>query len=107
MASRDNDSPSDPYVKVVLGDAIFDDRENFEYDLTDIDLYKSCDFEQVFPGCPVMKIQMWDYDMLFGDDLIGETEIDLEDRYFSPDYNAWPKKPIEYRQLYHPSSSVS
>ena len=50
---------------------------------------------------------MWDHDLLFGDDLIGTTEIDLEDRYFSPDYNGIPKKPIEYRQLYHPSSQVS
>jgi Ca2+-dependent lipid-binding protein len=55
----------------------------------------------------MMTIQMWDYDMLFGDDLIGETQIDLEDRYFSPDYNAFPTKPIEYRQIYHPSSAVS
>ena len=43
--------------------------------------------------------------MLFGDDLIGETVIDLEDRYFSSDWNAMPTKPIEYRKLYHPSSN--
>jgi hypothetical protein len=42
--------------------------------------------------------------MLFGDDLIGETLIDLEDRYFSSDWNAMPMKPIEYRNLYHPCS---
>jgi hypothetical protein len=38
---------------------------------------------------------MWDYDLLFGDDLIGETVVDLEDRYFSPDWNAFDEKPIE------------
>ena len=52
-----------------------------------------------------MKVAVWDYDLLFGDDLIGETIIDLEDRYFSADWNAMPMKPIEYRKLYHPSSA--
>ena len=50
---------------------------------------------------------MWDYDLLFGDDLIGFTDIDLEDRYFSPDYNAWPSKPVETRDLKHPSTEMS
>jgi hypothetical protein len=31
---------------------------------------------------------MWDYDLLFGDDMIGETVIDLEDRYFSADWQS-------------------
>jgi len=38
-----------------------------------------------------------DFDDLFGDDLIGETVIDLEDRYFSSEWQSIKNKPIEYR----------
>jgi len=48
-----------------------------------------------------------DYNDLFGDDFIGETHIDLEDRFFSPEWQSIKEKPIEYRDLYHPSSSIS
>ena len=51
----------------------------------------------MFPGCPQLKIEAWDYDLLFGDDLIGETVVDLEDRYFSSDYRSVTQKPIEHR----------
>jgi hypothetical protein len=44
---------------------------------------------------------------LFGDDLIGTTCVDLEDRYFMPEWRALKDKPIEYRQIFHPSSAVS
>ena len=44
LAARDSDSPSDPYVKVVLGDEVFDDRENYIEDEPNPKIYKSCDF---------------------------------------------------------------
>jgi len=31
-------------------------------------------------------IEAMDYDELFGDELIGKTSVDLEDRYFSPEW---------------------
>jgi len=58
----------------------------------------------VFPGCPLLKVEMWDYDMLFGDDLIGETIVDLEDRYFNSDFRSLLNKPIEHRRLSHYST---
>ena len=71
------------------------------------DFYKAYDFEAVFPGCPPLIIDAIDYDDIFGDDLIGTTSIDLEDRFFSIEWQSIKNKPIEFRQLYHPSSSVS
>lgn len=52
-------------------------------------------------------IKIRDYDDIFGDEDIGTTVIDLEDRFFSPEWQSIKQKPIEYRQLYHPSSSIS
>ena len=45
--------------------------------------------------------------MLFGDDLIGRTIIDLDDRWFCPDWKSIEYKPIEHRELYHPSTALS
>ena len=39
--------------------------------------------EAVFPMDSLLRIQIMDYDVLSSDDLIGETFIDLENRYFS------------------------
>ena len=52
-------------------------------------------------------IEAYDYDMLFGDDLIGRTEIDLDDRYYSSEWRAIHNKPIEFRELYHESTQIS
>jgi len=40
-----------------------------------------------------------DYDDFFGDDLIGYTYIDLDDRFYSQNWGAMEDKPIEYRDL--------
>ena len=52
-------------------------------------------------------IEAYDYDMMFGDDLIGRTEIDLDDRYYSSEWRAIHNKPIEFRDLYHESTQIS
>jgi hypothetical protein len=90
-----------------LGDKEFNDRANYKSDEPNPDFYIKTDFEAVFPGCPQLKVIVMDYDLIFGDDLIGESILDLEDRYFSADWNSVPNKPIEYRELYHPSSAVN
>jgi len=55
----------------------------------------------------MLEIRAMDHDMLFGDELIGNTLVDLEDRYFLPDWCAIKDKPIEYRPIHHPSSAVA
>jgi hypothetical protein len=41
------------------------------------------EFTVDFPGAPMIEIIANDYDDFFGDELIGKTFLDLDDRYFS------------------------
>jgi len=52
LAQRDNDSPSDPYVVLRLGNKVFNDRDNYIPDEPNPKICKKIDFEAVFPGCP-------------------------------------------------------
>jgi len=64
------------------------------------------EIEAVLPGASQLKIQVYDHDDIFADELIGTTKIDLEDRFFS---NKWQKlmdKPIETRTLFHKSTKL-
>lgn len=54
----------------------------------------------------MLHIKMMDYDMVFGDEEIGETYVDLEDRYFSPEWRSVKDMPVEYRRLYTNSSKA-
>jgi hypothetical protein len=49
-----------------------------------------------------LKIEVWDQDPFFKDDLIGYTKIDIEDRYFDSKWRELKDKPVERRILYHP-----
>lgn len=44
LAARDNDSPSDPFVRVILGDIVRCDRENWQEDEPSPDIYKMFEF---------------------------------------------------------------
>ena len=107
LASRDVGGFSDPYLKLAIGDEVYNERDNYVLDEPNPDFCKHFDFSGNFPGCPPLKIDVMDYDDLFGDYLIGSTTVDLEDRYFLAEWRAIQDKPVEFRQIYHPSSAVS
>ena len=107
LASRDNGSFSDPYLIMNVGNKTYNERSIYLQDEPNPYFGKHYDFEAVFPGCPPLVIDVMDYDDIFGDDSIGKTSIDLEDRFITAQWQSFKNKPIEYRQLYHPSSSVS
>jgi hypothetical protein len=86
LSSRDNGSASDPYLYIKLNRKIVNERNNYQLDEPNPKFHKKYDFEGTFPGCSPLEIAVWDYDDIFGDDLIGKTFIDLEDRYFSLDW---------------------
>jgi len=52
-------------------------------------------------------VEVWDHDDIVSDDFIGETIIDLENRYYSKIWRALDNYPIETRTLKHPDSKLS
>ena len=53
----------------------------------------------ILPGDTTLKIEVWDQDPIFPDELIGYTKIDLEDRFFNDKWLEMKDKPIERRTL--------
>ena len=41
------------------------------------------EFEPTLPFDNMLTVQVFDWDMMSGDDLIGQTEIDIENRFYS------------------------
>ena len=107
LASRDVGGFSDPYVLVKSGSKVFGSRDEYQTDQINLPVFKSYELTALFPGAEPLVIEVWDYDELFGDDLVGSTEIDLDDRWFSDDWRRLRQKPIEKRELNHPTSSLS
>jgi hypothetical protein len=107
FASHDLGSQSDPYLTIQCGENIFNERENYQTDQLCPKFNKLYSFSVNFPGPPDIVITAYDYDTLFGDDLIGKTVIDLDDRFYSVDWQALEQKPIESRQLKHPNCNLS
>ncbi|CAM9992524.1 unnamed protein product [Ectocarpus sp. 6 AP-2014] len=114
---------SDPYLKVKLGKEVFSDVDNYIDDVTDADLYRCVELNCELPGASQLQIDVMDYDDIGGDELIGRTVIDLEDRWFdqrwqdmgmehraedlnTPDKMRWQVKPLENRSLYVPTSNA-
>jgi len=106
MQSRDNGSDSDTYLILKCNGKIFNERDIYQLDEPSPKFYKMYEFEGQFPGSSPITIGCWDYDAIFGDELVGECIMDLEDRYFTLDWMGLKEKPVEYRSLYHPSSKM-
>jgi Ca2+-dependent lipid-binding protein len=106
LASRDEKSLSDPYVIIKLGDKTVGDPKAYQTDKTNCGFFDIYELETTLPGTSLLKIQVWDHDDCFSDDLIGTTKIDLEDRFFSNKWSKLVDKPIETRTLYHKSTKV-
>lgn len=55
--------------------------------------------KHTLPGASILKIGLKDYDPGLTDDFIGETEIDIERRFFDDRWSNLPHYPIETRFL--------
>ena len=108
LAKRDTFSESDPYIKILLGNKEFvNEKKKYFKNCKNCKWYKYYDLLVELPGSSKLIIQVMDHDSLFSDDLIGQTSIDIEDRYFDNRWKSLINKPIEIRQLYHPDYEMS
>jgi hypothetical protein len=106
LAQRDTDSLSDPYVLIKLGKKTAGDPQSYKTDKEKCSFFECYELETTLPGPSMLKIELWDHDDFFSDELIGRTTIDLEDRFFSNKWRRIPNKPIETRTLFHKSTSL-
>lgn len=97
-------SENDTYMKVSFGTMKYrsrsiDDRNHPKY-------FNVFRFDSKFPGPAILKIEFWDNDVGKPDELIGETSIDVEARFFDPVWRSYREKPIEKRSIINPSSDI-
>uniref|UniRef100_A0A7N8XFA5 Fer-1 like family member 6 n=1 Tax=Mastacembelus armatus TaxID=205130 RepID=A0A7N8XFA5_9TELE len=79
----DPDGKSDPYIVVRLGKNEIKDRDNYIPKQLNPVFGRSFEVQATFPQESLLTVLIYDYDLVGGDDLIGETRIDLENRFFS------------------------
>ena len=106
LAKKDLLSDSDPYIKLYLNDKlVINERNNYQEDQKNCKWYQYYDIAGEIPGSSNLKIEVWDWEAILSDDLIGYTTIDLEDRYFNDDWQNLIHKPVEVRPLINPDIS--
>ncbi|RWS11234.1 otoferlin-like protein, partial [Dinothrombium tinctorium] len=72
-----------PYLNFILGGKRASDKENYVSNQQNPTIGKCFEFEATFPQDSVLTIQVNGYDRFGVDYLIGETKIDLENRFYS------------------------
>nr|CAD7193654.1 unnamed protein product [Timema douglasi] len=90
----DLNGKADPYVVLQLGSKRISDKDSYISKQLNPVFGKCFEIEATFPQDSMLTIQILDWDLVGSDDLIGETRIDLENRY---GYNQWrdPMKPTQ------------
>ncbi|CAB1331252.1 unnamed protein product, partial [Coregonus sp. 'balchen'] len=107
----DINGKADPYIAIKLGKSDIKDKENYISKQLNPIFGKSFDIDATFPMDSTLTVSVYDWDLVGTDDLIGETQLDLENRYYSKHraicgipskyaihgYNVWrdPLKPTQ------------
>ncbi|KAE9109774.1 hypothetical protein PF007_g12109 [Phytophthora fragariae] len=137
---KDANNRCDPYLRMSLGDGrrreqMFNDRDNYQSETLTPNFHKMYEFKADLPGASELKLEVLDYDFFAiptlptglskalstavgttvdGDDFVGATLIDLEDRWFDAKWQELGlsperierRKPLEVRPLFAPSSTL-
>ena len=88
LAALDGGKSSDPYLYARLGDTEFKCRDEVAKGTLTPYFGRCFEFDTLMPGPTELQLSVYDWDLIGKDDLIGTTTIDLEDRFFSPEWRA-------------------
>jgi len=84
LQPKDLNGLADPFVVVKFGSTKMVDKDHRQEGTLEPDFYQTYEFQTTFPGPSQLKVQIYDWNRFLSDQLIGETIIDLEDRWFHP-----------------------
>ncbi|XP_054711384.1 otoferlin-like [Uloborus diversus] len=83
LTPADTSNTCDAYIVMRLGKQKFNDKEHYVSKQLNPVFGKCFEFVANFPSDSILHVQVFDWDLVGSDDFIGETTIDLENRFYS------------------------
>ncbi|XP_014369899.2 otoferlin-like [Papilio machaon] len=93
----DLNGKADPYIVLHCGSKKISDKENYVSKQLNPVFGKCFEIEATFPQDSMLTVQVLDWDLVGSDDMIGETKIDLENRFYSR-HRATCGLPMKYEE---------